>query len=133
MDRRVRYIILFVIGAAVYSVIEILWRGYTHVTMSLAGGIVLMLLYRIESTHRFSIIPRCFAGAAVITLTELLFGIVFNIFLGMRIWDYSDRHFDLMGQICLDYSVLWFLLCIPAYYLCGLLDRYWFDRGDSKA
>lgn len=133
MDRRLRYIILFAIGAVAYSVIEVLWRGYTHLTMSAAGGLVFVILYRIERSRRFAFVPRCLIGAAVITLTELIFGLFFNVLLGMRIWDYSDRHFDLMGQICLDYSVLWFLLCIPAYYLCGVIERLWSDGGDMKA
>ena len=31
--------VVFAIGAVSYSLIEILWRGYTHWTMMITGGI----------------------------------------------------------------------------------------------
>ena len=34
-----KYLILFLTGAMVYGIIEILWRGRTHWTMAVLGGI----------------------------------------------------------------------------------------------
>ena len=38
---------VFFIGAAGYGLLEILWRGYTHWTMLICGGICFFLIYHI--------------------------------------------------------------------------------------
>ena len=50
--------------------------------------------------------------------------------MSLNIWDYSDLPFNLMGQICLLFSVFWFFLSIIAIWLDDYL-RYKF-YGDKK-
>ena len=105
---------VFLFGALGYPALEIFWRGYTHPTMALAGGLGAVLLCCIN--RRLApgdLILRLFASGAAITLTELIFGVVFNLALGMGVWDYSDLPLSLLGQICLPYSLLWCLLSLP--------------------
>jgi uncharacterized membrane protein len=45
-----------------------------------------------------------------------------------RVWDYSGLPLNLLGQICLLYTIIWFTLCIPAYLLCGFVRRRMFGR-----
>lgn len=120
-----KYIWIFLIGLVGYSVIEILWRGYTHWTMSLCGGFCFLVIYFLN-IHLASenIFYRCFAGAVVITATELLVGITVNIILGWNVWDYSPVPFNFLGQICIPYTVLWFFLCIPVFRLCSAIDKF---------
>ena len=108
----------FLMGYFVYSLIEIMARGFTHWTMSLTGGFVLALLYDINAKSAITLIKSCFIGAVLITVIELIIGIIVNMLLHWNVWDYSETPMNLMGQICLPYSGAWFLLCIPAYYLC---------------
>ena len=111
---------LFLLGALGYPFVEILWRGYTHPTMALAGGIGAVLLFRINrSLSRGALGLRLLASGAAITLIELIFGVIFNLGLGMEVWDYSDVPFDLLGQICLPYALLWCLLSLPFCLLCA--------------
>ena len=112
---------LFLLGALGYPAIEILWRGYTHPTMALAGGISAVLLFRINRGLARGALPlRLLASGAAITLIELTFGVIFNLGLGMAVWDYSDLPLSLLGQICLPYSLLWCLLALP---FCLFLHR----------
>jgi len=112
---------LFLLGALGYPAIEILWRGYTHPTMALAGGISAVLLFRINRGLARGALPlRLLASGATITLIELTFGVIFNLGLGMAVWDYSDLPLSLLGQICLPYSLLWCLLALP---FCLFLSR----------
>ncbi len=105
---------VFLFGALGYPALEILWRGYTHPTMALAGGLGAVLLAGINRRlARGSLFLRLLASGAAITLTELLFGVVFNLALGMEVWDYSDLPLSLLGQICLPYALLWCLLSLP--------------------
>ena len=111
---------LFLLGALGYPFLEILWRGYTHPTMALAGGLAAILLYRINRPlSRGSLPLRLLASGAAITLTELLFGVIFNLGFGMDVWDYSDLPLHFLGQICLPYSLLWCLLSLPFCLLCA--------------
>ena len=68
-----------------------------------------------ERLGRWPLLARCAAGALVITGVELAFGVVCNLALGWRVWDYSLLWGNLWGQICPLYSSLWFLLCIPIF------------------
>lgn len=113
--------ISFLMGFFIYSMIEIINRGYTHWTMGLTGGIVLMILYLINSSSGITLIKSCFIGAIFITSTEFFVGLIVNRFLEWNVWDYSEVPLNVMGQICLPFTLAWFILCIPAYFLCRFI------------
>lgn len=109
--------------------LEYIWRGWSHWSMALAGGVCFGLLGHIsDRMHGHSLPLRCAAGSAAITSVEFVFGCIFNLGLGMHVWDYSGELFNIAGQICARYSVLWFFLSAP---LMGLADR--FVVRDSRA
>lgn len=118
------YSISFLMGFFIYSMIEIINRGYTHWTMGLTGGAVLMILYKINNDTAVTLIKSCFIGAVFITAIEFTVGILVNRVLNWHVWDYSAEPFNFMGQICLPFTIVWFILCIPAYFLCRFIhDR----------
>lgn len=56
--------------------------------------------------------------ALLVTAVELAAGVILNIWLGLDIWDYSHLPFNLWGQICPQFSAVWWFLCllfIPAF------------------
>lgn len=111
MKYLVSYLIIFLLGGQGYCTLEMLWRGRTHYSMFFAGGLALSFLVFIGLEMKGApILLKCIAGAAVITLIELLFGWIFNIKYQMNVWDYSKMPLNLAGQICLPYSAAWFLL-----------------------
>ncbi len=114
---------VFLMGFFIYSLIEIVARGYTHWTMSLTGGVVLAILYSVSSHRAMSLIRSCFIGSLVITSLELAVGIFDNIIMHWNVWDYSALPFNFLGQICIPFSALWFMLCVPAYFLCRLMRK----------
>ena len=114
-------IFAFLMGYFIYSMIEIINRGYTHWTMALTGGAVLTILYAINCRRTMTLIKSCFIGTIIITSIEFSVGIFVNIIMDWQVWDYSTVPFNVMGQICLPFSAAWFFLCIPAYYLCSAI------------
>lgn len=123
--------ILFVLGGLAYGALEICWRGYTHWSMLLAGGICFLTMFEIYTSFpNLNLLERALIGASLITSVEFVFGCIFNYWLKMNIWDYSDKKFNLMGQICLMYSVLWGLLSIPVSMICIKFEKM-FDRRMS--
>jgi len=110
--------LIFLCGAVGYGLLEILWRGYTHVSMLFAGGAAFVFVYTMTvSNIGMPLIWRCFWGMLFITAIEFMIGLVVNVWLGLEVWDYSAVRGNLWGQICPVYSGLWFLLCMPLSYL----------------
>ncbi|MBO5226514.1 MAG: hypothetical protein J6B17_00330 [Ruminococcus sp.] len=110
-------IFMFLLGSLIYSLLEILFRGYTHWTMTILGGVTGAALYVISS-GKTPIFIQCLYGSFIITAFELIVGIFVNIILHWDVWDYSDVPFNLLGQICLPFSVVWYVISLPALLLC---------------
>ena len=116
------YILLFSVGAVGYCLIELLWRGRTHPSMGLAGGLAFCLMAIIQKELKpLNFIYRCIASGLSITAIELIFGGVFNLWLHKGVWDYSLMPFNLLGQICLTYTVLWCGLSSPMLIFTDIL------------
>lgn len=118
------YLFLFCIGAVGYCLIELLWRGYTHPSMGLAGGLSFCLIAVIQKRLKpLKFIYRCIASGLGITAIELIFGGVFNLWLGLKVWDYSLMPINLLGQVCLLYTVMWCFLAAPMLIASDLLRQ----------
>ncbi len=117
--------ILFVIGATVFPIMELAWQGHTHYVMSLAGGLCLMFIniFCYDKVNHLAMGTKCAVGSVIITIIELIVGVVFNILLNMNIWDYSELPLNLYGQISLPFTLVWFLITIPALYICEAVDK----------
>lgn len=104
----------FLFGAVMYFSIEMMWRGYSHWSMAVVGGLCFLLLYLLG--RAFPKMPKllfCILGAVIISVTELCAGELLNVRLGLDIWDYSELPLNFRGQICLLFSFFWSLLCLP--------------------
>lgn len=102
--------ILFLFGAISYVIIELLWRGHTHFSMFILGGLCFLLVGLINEKRKIPLISQMVIGAGIITLLEFICGYIVNIRLGMNVWNYADMPFNIMGQICLPYTLAWFVL-----------------------
>ena len=112
VSRLFKNLILFAIGGIVYIVIELLWRGYTHFSMFLLGGLCFRLIGSLNdySSRKPPLFFQMVLGAFIITALEFVCGYIVNIRLCLNVWDYSDMPLNIMGQICLPYTLLWFIL-----------------------
>lgn len=105
-----RLSVFFLIGSLGYTLIEILWRGHTHWSMIIAGGLCFSAFsFVAESFKGRSRLYKAGICAIIITLVELIFGIIFNIILKMDVWDYTNVAFNLSGQICPLFSFVWLI------------------------
>lgn len=118
-----KYIIIFGLGAFIYGAIEVIVRGYTHWTMALTGGAVMALFMLINRSRDVNILMRCLLGALVITSLEFAVGAVVNLGLGWDVWDYSEKPFNIMGQICPLFTLGWFALSLPGFMLCTAVEK----------
>ena len=112
--------LLFLVGGSGYVGMELLWRGRSHISMFLAGGICFLILGTIDRA-KLSPWAKCLLGAAVITAVELLIGLLANR--DYRVWDYRRMPCNFLGQICLSYSLLWVPVSFGAMLLYRLLNK----------
>lgn len=128
-----KYIMIFLIGAAGYGMLETLFRGFTHWTMLVTGGIVFIILYYVYSKNENAPIwQKALVGALIITIIELAVGCIVNLWLGWNVWDYSAYPYNFLGQVCLTFTVLWFLLCIPLSYFTRYLHLHRFRIRQTR-
>lgn len=108
----VKYCILFIVGGLIYTSLEMLFRGYTHWTMGIVGGVCFILLGLINKILPWStpLSIQMLIGAFIITIVEFLSGCILNIWLKLDIWDYSNLPLNILGQICLPFSILWYFV-----------------------
>ena len=117
--------IIFALGGCAYGLIEIFWRGYTHLSMIFAGGFCFLMIYLIYSRFpNLSILLKALIGSAVITSTEFFLGLILNYKLHLDIWDYSELRFNLFGQISLLYSLLWAVLSALISPICTAINKH---------
>lgn len=115
-------LLIYILGAGLYGLIEIIWRGWTHWTMLLCGGLCFTLMYLVSGSE-LSLFKKWVLSTCLITTVEFLTGCIVNLGLHWQVWDYSSMRFNLLGQICPQFILMWFLLSIPGMGLCQLLRR----------
>ena len=108
--------VIFMAGGFIYGAIEILYRGHTHPSMFVLGGLSLLWVGGLNSFFGKNppLLLQMAAGSVIITLGEFVCGVVVNLWLGMDVWDYSKMPFNIMGQVCLLFVFIWFFLSLPA-------------------
>lgn len=115
-----KYLFLFLFGGFAYFYIEILFRGYSHFSMIICGGLAFVLCGMLNQALpiRLSLITQMILSSIIITVLEFITGYIVNIKLNWNVWDYSELPYNLYGQICLIYSFIWLILSL----ICILVD-----------
>ena len=126
--------LIFLTGCCAYPTLEMIWRGRTHYSMAIAGGVCLYLISKVccEKLAHKPMTLRCIAASGIITAVEFTVGLIFNTWLGLNVWDYSTLPLNIWGQICLPYSLLWCALALPAMALCQVFDRLPVTEGGKS-
>lgn len=100
--------------------------------MLILAGFVFIVIGLLNEIWNWStsFILQVVAGTAVATASELLTGIIVNLWLGWNIWDYSGIPGNFMGQICPQFIVLWLFISAIAIVLDDAIR--WKFFGEEK-
>lgn len=130
MDRKkkvrliTKYSLCFILGAIGYAAIEVMWRGYTHWSMVIAGGLCFIIFSLVaEKFREKNIITKAAICAVGVTAVEFVFGLIFNILLDMNVWDYSGMPLNILGQVCPLFTILWAGIAIAFLPLADEINR----------
>lgn len=126
LNNMAKSMFLFFVGGLLYYLIEVVWRGYSHWTMYCLGGLCFVCIGLINEVipWEMPLWRQGIIGALMITVLEFAVGCIVNIVLGWNVWDYSDVPFNICGQICLPFTLLWFAVSLAAVVLDDYI-RYW--------
>lgn len=134
MELLLEYLLLFCACALGGWCLEVVYRGFRHhkvvnpgfltgcyLPLYGVGGCVLYFLCGLE----LSAMPNEFLrvacilllGAGIMTLIELIGGMIAVKMFHVRLWDYSGEWMNYQGVICPKFSFFWGLICAAYYFL----------------
>ena len=132
MKRISEYLFLWAVGGCMYYGFEVLFRGFSHWSMFLLGGVCFLFLFiQGKMVHWQDPLWRQTLRCLVfVTAMEFITGIIVNKWLGMQVWDYSELPFQLLGQICLPFMVIFSGLCVLGIFLSSYIGYLFY--GEEK-
>jgi hypothetical protein len=92
--------------------------GASSIWMFLLGalcGLCLFLIHK-KGRERLNLFWQTLLGAAVITILELIAGLLLNGLGRYYIWDYTKEFMNLWGQICLKHTLMYLFPLVPVAY-----------------
>ena len=86
-----KHLALAATGGMLYILLELAWRGWSHWTMFVLGGICFVSLGLINEILPWDmpLWQQILIGACLITMLEFLTGCVANLWLGWDVWEIS--------------------------------------------
>ena len=126
----VQAFVIFLAGGFIYGLMEIVYSGSTHPAMFVMGGLSLLWVGggRRYLRHSPPLWLHMIIGGVFITTAEFICGLVYNVWLGLRIWDYTRFRINIMGQICPAFFFLWIALSLPAVIIESALRSAFSDE-----
>lgn len=118
----IKIVALFLIYGSIYYTLEVLFRGYSHLSMFILAGVLGVIIGAInEITPKINIWLETLIGTIIATIGEGVTGIIVNNILHLNVWDYSNLPFTFFyGQCNLIFCLIWFILT----YIVIKLDDY---------
>lgn len=126
------YLFLWVLGGSLYYTIEMVFRGFSHWSMFVLGGVCFLFFGAQGMAVRWRDplwlqVLRC---SIFVTACEFITGIIVNKWFQWYVWDYSDQPFNILGQICLPFAIIFSGLCAVGIFVSGYL-LHWVFREEK--
>lgn len=125
-----KYLFLFWFGGSTYVTIEVLYRQRSHWSMLVLAGIVFISIGLLNEiwTWRHGLIWQILTGTSIATVGEFITGCIVNLWLRWDVWDYSNMAFNLCGQVCLAFTLLWMPISLLAIVVDDVIRWKFFDE-----
>lgn len=125
-------IVLGILFGLIYVLLEILWRGYSHWTMFILGGIC-FLFAGIQNEYiewEYPLWRQVLNVDVFVIISEFITGCIVNLYFHWNVWDYSNLPFNILGQSCPQFALLFMPICLFAIVLDDYV-RYFIFHEDK--
>ena len=125
-----KYLFLFWLGGSFYVTLEVIWREKSHWTMLVLAGLVFIIIGLLNELWDWydSLLKQIIAGTSIATVAEFICGYIVNIWLCWNVWNYADMKWNILGQICPQYILLWIPIVLLAILLDDFIRYFFFDE-----
>ena len=132
MKKFVKHGTLFSIFGVSYVLIELIYRGYSHWSMFILGGLCGICIGMLNECipWEMPLWLQAGIGAVIITVLEFICRCIVNLALGWNVWDYSNTPLNILGQVCLPFAIIWFVIAHFGIVLDDYL-RYWLFKEEK--
>ena len=128
-----KLLMLFCYGGCLYTIVELLFRGNSHWNMFILGGLCFLLVGGIDEVFgNMPLIVQMGISAVIITVLEFICGCIVNLWLDMDVWNYTRLPFNILGQVCLIFTVAWFFLSLVGIVTDDFLRWKLFEEEKPK-
>lgn len=129
-----KYAYLFWFGGSFYVTLEVIYRQYSHISMLILAGLVFIIIDLLNEIWGWetSLILQILIGTVIATIGEFITGCVVNLWLGLNVWDYSNLPFNLYGQVCLQFTLIWMPIILLAIVLGDVIRWRFFDEEKPR-
>lgn len=109
------------LGGTIYYTIEMIFRGFSHWSMFLIGGLSMIFFGQqgMWTEWKDPLWKQVFRCTLFVTACEFITGIIVNKWLKWDVWDYSDQPMNLFGQICVPFIIIFSGLCAIGIFTAG--------------
>jgi len=134
MKQIIKYLFLGTVGGTLYLIIELLFRGYSFPSSFIMGFISFIFCGMINEILSWDtpLLLQALIGGTGITIIEFITGCIVNILLGFNEWDYSSLPLNILGQVCLLFSIIWCLLSSVAIVLDDYIRYFFFNEEKPR-
>ena len=124
-------IFIFLFGGTIYTTLEILWRGYSHISMFILSGIIsifIALLNDTAYTYEMDFRLQILISTIFTTLGEGLVGILVNRILHLNVWCYEGLFGTFfLGQCNIFFVFIWGIICTFGIVLLDFIEYKFFN------
>jgi len=107
----VSVLLRFLIGGLIYMGIEVSLDNTSHRSMGIVGGLLFVICGSFDEWLNIPFALNCFVIAMVITIVEYFVGKIVNK--NYTICDYRKLKFNIGGQVCLTFYLIWMIVIAP--------------------
>lgn len=129
-----KYAYLFWFGGSFYVTLEAIYRQRSHWTMLVLAGLVFITVGLLNEKWGWetSLILQVLVGTVIATIGEFATGCIVNLWLGWNVWDYSSLKWNILGQICPQFIMLWIPIILLAIVLDDVIRWRFFDEEKPR-
>lgn len=134
MNKFIKNMLMAVIGASLYLLVEIIYRNQTYQLSAVMAAIAFVVGNNLNNkfSWKMDLILQAGIISVVITGLEAIIGNIDYYFLHQNMWDYSELPLSaLNGKVCILFMFIWFLFGFAIVFAGDAIEYYWLHKGNQ--